>query len=220
MSHRYLERLADRLRASGDTHLFDLPGFGGTPKPLRVLSVEDHAQLLAEALDRIGVSGAVLVGHSMGAQFVTELARIRPDLASAVVLIGPVTDPDRGTALTQAKDLIRDCLGEPWNGNALTAGAYLICGPRWFFATLPTMLHYRTDIALAGIDVPVLVLRGENDPVARRGWCEALASAAPQGEFVEVPGKRHLVHFSAADTTAAAILDLLNRRVRSGTGVA
>jgi pimeloyl-ACP methyl ester carboxylesterase len=136
------------------------------------------------------------------------------------VLIGPVTDPDRGTALTQAKDLIRDCLGEPWNGNALTAGAYLMCGPRWFFATLPTMLHYRTDIALAGIDVPVLVLRGENDPVARRGWCEALASAAPQGEFVEVPGKRHLVHFSAADTTAAAILDLLNRRVRSGTGVA
>jgi pimeloyl-ACP methyl ester carboxylesterase len=211
MSHRYLDRLADRLGGAGDTHSFDLPGFGGTAKPSRVLSVEDHAQLLAEALDRIGVSRAVLIGHSMGAQFVTELARIRPDLAVAVVLIAPVTDPARATAFEQARDLIRDCLGEPWTGNTLTAGAYLRCGPRWFFSTLPTMLHYRTDIALAQVQAPALVLRGENDPVSRRAWCQKLAQVAPLGEFVEVPGKRHLVQFSAADETAAAILDLLRR---------
>jgi len=211
MSHRYLQRLATELGAHGDTHSVDLPGFGGMATPARALSVEDHARMIGEVLDRIGVRDAVLIGHSMGAQFVTELARTRPELASGLVLMAPVTDPERATALTQARDLARDSLRESPRGNLLTMGAYVRCGPRWFLATLPAMLNYRTDLALAEVGVPTLVLRGENDPVARAGWCSALAASAPHGEMREIAGKRHLVHFTAADQTAAVIIGFLHR---------
>ncbi len=214
MSHRYLQRLANELGAHGDTHSFDLPGFGGTATPARALTVEDHARLIGEVLDRIGVRDALLIGHSMGAQFVTELARTRPELASGVVLLAPVTDPERATALTQARDLVRDSLRESPLGNLLTIAAYVRCGPRWFFATLPAMLTYRTDRALAQVSVPTLVLRGENDPVARAGWCSELAASAPHGEMREIAGERHLVQFTAADQTAAAIIDFLHRAAR------
>jgi pimeloyl-ACP methyl ester carboxylesterase len=214
MSHRYLDRLASELGTHGDTYSLDLPGFGGTAKPARVLSVEDHARLIGEVLDRIGVRNAVLIGHSMGAQFVTELARQRPELASGLVLLSPVTDPERATALTQARDLARDSLRESPLGNLLTFAAYVRCGPRWYLATLPFMLSYRTDLALSQVSTPTLVLRGENDPVARAGWCSSLAASAPHGELQEIPGKRHLVQFTAADQTAEAILGFLHRSAR------
>ena len=213
MSHRYLTRLADQLSAHGITHSLDLSGFGGTAHPEDPLVVQDHARLIGELLDRISVSRAVLVGHSMGAQFVTELARTRPELASFVVLMGPVTDPDRARAISQGRDLLVDALGETLLGNLLTISDYIRCGPRWFFSTLPAMLDYRTDLALTSVVAPVLVLRGINDPVARTSWCLALAAAAPDGEMREIAHSRHLVHFTAARQTAIAILEFLRRPV-------
>lgn len=220
MSHPYLMRLARQLEQTGTTYTFDLPGFGGTARPARALSVEAHAHLLGLALDWIGVSDAVLVGHSMGAQFVTELARTRPDLARAIVLMGPVTDPRRPTGPKQARDLILDALQEPWTGNTLTAGAYLRCGFPYFFQTLPGMLAYRTDRALADVVAPALVLRGSRDLVARTPWCQQLADTARDGELCEIEGKHHLVQFSAAQETSAAIVDFLRRRALAGPGVA
>jgi pimeloyl-ACP methyl ester carboxylesterase len=214
MSHRYLERLASQLSVHGTVHSLDLPGFGGITHPADPLVVQDHARLIGDVLDQIGVSQAVLVGHSMGAQFVTELARTRPELASSVVLMGPVTDPDRATAIAQGRDLAVDALGETPLGNLLTISDYIRCGPRWFFTTLPAMLDYRTDLALASVVAPVLVLRGINDPVARVSWCLALAAAAPDGEMREIAHSRHLVHFTAARQTAAAILEFLRRSAR------
>jgi len=215
MSHRYLRRLATELAPHGTVHSLDLPGFGGTATPTKALSVEDHAILLGRLLDRIDVPRAVLVGHSMGAQLVTELARIRPDLAEAIVLVGAVTDPTRANAFTQGRDLARDSLRESPLGNFLTIAAYVRCGPRWFLATLPTMLDYRTDLALAAVRAPTLVLRGDHDPVSRQNWCRTLADAAPSGELVAIAGKRHLVQFTAAAQTAAAIIDFLHRTVRA-----
>jgi alpha-beta hydrolase superfamily lysophospholipase len=42
VSHRYLARLHDLLAATAPTYSLDLPGFGGTPKPGRQLSVEEY----------------------------------------------------------------------------------------------------------------------------------------------------------------------------------
>jgi pimeloyl-ACP methyl ester carboxylesterase len=49
--------------------------------------------------------------------------------------------------------------------------------------------------------------------VSRQTWCRTLADAAPSGELVAIPGKRHLVQFTAAAQTAAAIVDFLRRTV-------
>ena len=206
MSHRYLGRLQRELARSGAVHSVDLPGFGRSPRPRNGVSIEQYADYLGELLPLLSARPVVLVGHSMGAQFVTETAVRHPAVVSHLVLIGGVTDPARDSVLRQAFDLARDTVKEPFDGILSVLGDYLRCGPRWYLATLRPMLAYRTDLRLRQVSAPGLVIRGADDPVSRRGWGVRLAAAAPGGRLLELPG-RHLVHFSAATATAAGILE-------------
>jgi pimeloyl-ACP methyl ester carboxylesterase len=204
MSHRYLDRLHNELAATGTVHSVDLPGFGRSPKPADGVSIEQYADYLGELLSILSDRPVVLVGHSMGAQFVTETAARHPAVVAQLVLIGGVTDPTRNSALRQALALGRDTLKEPVSGTVIVLGDYLRCGPRWYLATLRPMLDYRTDLRLRDVCAPTLVIRGEDDPVSRHDWGVHLAAAAPRGTLLELPG-RHLVQFSAASATAAGI---------------
>jgi pimeloyl-ACP methyl ester carboxylesterase len=211
-SHRYFARLHAELHSVGDTVSIDLPGFGGVDKPGEILAVEDHARVLGVLFDSFGWGPVVLVGHSMGAEVVTELARVRPDLVSHLVLIGPVTDPRRATAVQQGLALGRDTLREPLAGNLLVFADYLRCGPRYFLAQLPSMLAYRTDLAMREVAAPALVVRGGNDPVARPSWCQRIVSQAVDGQLLDLPGHRHLAQFSAATETAQGIVAFVRSR--------
>lgn len=208
MSHRYYRRLQALLSRHGDTYAVDLPGFGGTPTPERQLSVADYAAHAAAVLGRMGVARAVVVGHSMGTQFATELAVQRPDLVSHVALLGPVVDPSRRTVLQQSLALGLDGLKESPLGNAIVFTDYLRSGLHWYLTELPVMMDYPLDARLALVSQPVVVIRGSRDPIAPRDWCGKLAATAPKGSFLEIPGKPHIVQHGGAAETAAGILGL------------
>jgi pimeloyl-ACP methyl ester carboxylesterase len=204
MSHRYLARLHQELEASGTVISFDLPGFGGTPKPRQSVTVEEYAQLVGHALERAGVTECVVVGHSMGGQFAVELARQRPSLVSRAVLMGPVVDSRRRSVLRQAMALAIDVFGETPSANAIVLTDYLRCGPRWYLTELPEMMAYPTEERITDVRVPVLVLRGTRDPVAGRVWSAVLAARAPQGRMLELPGS-HVVQERVPVRVADAI---------------
>lgn len=69
--------------------VFDLLGFGDSPKPTRLAyDIDDHAKPVIAALERLraGSQPAVLVGHSMGCLVAVRVARLRPDLVKHLVL--------------------------------------------------------------------------------------------------------------------------------------
>jgi pimeloyl-ACP methyl ester carboxylesterase len=206
MSHRYFRRLQVLLAGHGNTYAIDLPGFGATPRPDRQLSISDYADVIAATLQKMGAGRAVVIGHSMGAQFATELAAQNPDLVSHLVLLGPVVDPTRRSFRQQALALGRDSLREGPVGNAIALADYARSGMRWYMTELPVMLAYELQARLALVGQPVLVVRGSRDPVAPRTWCQKLVATAPDGRFLELPGKPHMVQHAAAASTAAGIL--------------
>lgn len=66
--------------------LVDLLGFGFSDRPVSFgYRMEDHAKTIVALLDRLGIGGCELVGHSMGGVVAILVASQRPDLASAVV---------------------------------------------------------------------------------------------------------------------------------------
>lgn len=65
----------------------DLRGFGGSEKPASGYSMEDQAAFVAEALKRLGVHRATVVGHSLGGTVATALAEIPGDYVGRLVLI-------------------------------------------------------------------------------------------------------------------------------------
>lgn len=65
----------------------DLLGHGGSEKPDAGYSMENQADLVAQALHRLQVREAVVVGHSMGAVVGTALSEARPALVESLVII-------------------------------------------------------------------------------------------------------------------------------------
>lgn len=193
----------------------DLPGFGRSTMPDRhPLSVAEHADVLAALVEELGLDRPVVVGHSMGAQLVTELAIRRPELVGALVLLGPVVDPAAPSIARQGLRLALDFLREPPRGALLQLREYLRTGVRWYLATARHMVTYRIEERLPLVTVPVVVVRGKQDPVAPSEFVRRLAASHRDGTVEEVPGGAHLVQWSRPDAVRAIITGVRRRVVR------
>lgn len=87
--------LADAFR----TVALDLPGHGGSTKTLARGDLAELAAAVAATLEALGISGASIVGHSLGGAVAVELARSAPQRVAALTLIAPAgLGPDIETA--------------------------------------------------------------------------------------------------------------------------
>jgi pimeloyl-ACP methyl ester carboxylesterase len=87
--------LGDRLAESHRVILIDRPGHGWSDRPAGNddASPARQAALIAQALDRLNVAGAIIVGHSFAGAVVTAFALAYPQRVEALVLLAPVTHP-------------------------------------------------------------------------------------------------------------------------------
>jgi pimeloyl-ACP methyl ester carboxylesterase len=74
----------------------DLLGHGGSEKPSSGYSIEDQADLVAQALARLGVRDAEVVGHSLGGPVSIALAERSPELVDRLVTIDSIPDNSYG----------------------------------------------------------------------------------------------------------------------------
>jgi pimeloyl-ACP methyl ester carboxylesterase len=87
--------LGERLARNHRVILIDRPGHGWSARfggdedasPLR------QAALIAQTLDALGVTRAIVIGHSFAGAIVTAFALDFPERAAALVLLAPVTHP-------------------------------------------------------------------------------------------------------------------------------
>jgi pimeloyl-ACP methyl ester carboxylesterase len=70
----------------------DLRGYGGSEKPGSSYSMEDQAAFVAEALRRLGVRDATVVGHSLGGTVITALNEGFPQLVGRLAIIDQAPD--------------------------------------------------------------------------------------------------------------------------------
>jgi pimeloyl-ACP methyl ester carboxylesterase len=152
---------------------------------------------------------AACVGNSLGCQIVIELARRRPELVRALVLISPTVDPRYRTPTRQALTLAVDSLREPPGLWRIIWGDYRAMGLRRLLATARFGLRDRPEAKLPGIHMPVLVLRGERDMITTRGWAERCARLAENGRYVPVAKAAHAAHFTDPDEVARLISSFL-----------
>jgi pimeloyl-ACP methyl ester carboxylesterase len=204
MSHRSFRGLQRVLSRSYRTIAVDLPGFGGAPRPGRRLEIDDLARLVRTALSDRGVRECIAVGQSMGTQVTVEMALQDPEFVTSVVMIGPVVEEGRRSVLQQALAITVDGFRE----RPLMIGRlhidYMRSMPT-YLRELGPMMRYDTVPAVAALTVPVLVMRGTGDPVARHDWSERVAGAAREGAFIELPGPHHVQETHPA--AASAVID-------------
>jgi pimeloyl-ACP methyl ester carboxylesterase len=191
MSHRSFGRSQIALAREHRTITVDLPGFGGLPGAGRRLEIPELADFVMRAVRSRGVHESILVGQSMGAQVVVEAAIRHPEEVDSVVLVGPVIDDHRRTLLQQALSLGVDGFFETARMNAVLVTDYLrsLRQYRW---QLRPMMRYPMREAVGRLRVPVLVVRGHRDPIARSAWTARLAQVAERGALAELRGAHHV----------------------------
>lgn len=186
--------------------LWDLPGHGEAPGRCG-LGAEEAADLLALLAAVASDRRPVLYGFSMGAG--VSLTAAAAGGAAAVIAEAPYR-----LAATPARNVLR-AAGMPYRWNLAPALAVL---------GLPGLAPGVFDRArhAAALPCPLLVLHGELDGVCPPADGEAIAAAAPNGEFVRLPAADHLTVWSdpgSRTLALAAVRGFLERcGLRTGGG--
>ena len=120
--------LGDRLAARYRVILIDRPGHGWSDRP----GGDDdavparQAALIDEALRRLGVKRAIIVGHSWSGALATAYALAYPERVAGLVLLAPVTHPWPGGIAWHYRLARRRCSGRCSPARSCCRSAFLI----------------------------------------------------------------------------------------------
>ena len=196
ISSLYMVPTARRLAPHYPVLAPDLPGFGLSDKPRRVLSIPELADALAAWMQAVGLHSAALVANSLGCQVVVDLAVRRPEMVEALVLSGPTMDPEARSPWPQVGRWLRDWSGERPSLGLAHLRDFALAGPRRSLRTFRHALADRIEDKLPGVQAPSLVVRGERDPIAPQRWTERVAGLLPRGRLIVIPDGPHCVNYS------------------------
>ena len=193
-------RLADDFRV----YALDLPGFGHSSKPPHALALPALAEVLEGWMSQIGLDQAPMIGNSFGCQVIAEFGLRSPDRLLRAVLQGPTVDAHARGAIRQfgrfALDLPREKIPEYF----VNAYDYWRTGLHRGWETFQIALEDRIEDKLPRLDIPVMVVRGQHDPIVSQRWVEQLTTLLPNGRLVITRGA-HTPNFSEPDTFAGVV---------------
>jgi pimeloyl-ACP methyl ester carboxylesterase len=175
VSHRYLMPTALALTADHPVYVPDLPGFGLSGKPSEVYGPEKHARHLVALLERLRIGQVCLVGHSFGCEVVARLAARNPEVAKAMVLIGPSADPAARSYSGQVGRWLVDLFREDPQQARILVRDVRDAGVRRVLGTLRRSVHNAIESDLAVVRAPTLLLRGARDPIVPTAWLRQAA---------------------------------------------
>lgn len=211
----------------------DLPGFGGSA-PVADPSMDAYADAVVAVLDHAGVERAVLGGLSMGG-YVAFAAwrRHRPRIA-ALLLCDTRPGGDDGAAREKRTALIATAEREGAGAVAAqqlpgqlgkttrTRAPALVDEVERMLRRAPVhaitgalramMARPDSTDTLATIDVPTLVVVGDEDVVTPADEARTMAALVPSSRLVVVEGAGHLAPLEQPATVNAAIAEFLSVR--------
>jgi len=209
----------------------DLRGFGGSDKPQGDYGMETLAGDVLRLADRIGVERFVLGGHSMGGYVALRLAASHVERLTGLILIDTRASADtpegkvrrtvaierirRGEAAAFLDEFIPNLLGESTRGRAPRLATELRAlaaeVPNHVLAGCLAGMRDRPDSVqvLSGLDLPALVITGQEDALAPPEVAHQMAAALPRGRLALVPLAGHTPSVERPIPTAEAILAFL-----------
>ncbi|HEY6744220.1 MAG TPA: alpha/beta hydrolase [Mycobacteriales bacterium] len=211
VSHRYLMPTAALLARRHPVAALDLPGFGLSDEPGRVLDTRELADALGGWLAATGDEPVVLVGNSYGCQVIADLVARRPAVAAAVVLAGPTVDPAARSATRQVLRWLSDAIREPPAQGPILVRDTRDAGVRRVLTTLRHSVRDRIEDKLPRIPVPALVVRGGIEPIVPARWAAQAAALLPRGELAVLPGSPHNSVYAAPGPLTDAVEGFLTR---------
>ncbi len=223
-SRRSFEPLIDAFDPRLRLVALSLRGHGDSDKPPGRCDAAVMAADVADALDRLGIARAVIVGHSMGSLVAQRFAIDHPRRTACLVLLGAfrtlkgnddveamwrdvvatMTDPADPAFV---RDFQHSTLARPVPPaffEMVVAESLKMPAHAWR-SVLRGLLDEDATPELRRIAAPTLVLWGGRDVFTARADQEALAAAIPAARLVVWPDAGHALHWEDPGRAAAEI---------------
>lgn len=207
-----------RQRVTGRVQTVLLPSLGRRSPRGIDLRVERQGQRLLSELAAPGGRAVILVGHSASCPVVVEAA-VRSQIVVGLVLIGAVTDPRARTWPRMLGRWLRTAPHERLREAPVLIPQYLHTGAATMVRGMDAMRWFRTDQALARLDIPVVVVRGARDRIAPQDWSARLSTVA-RGHLQLVGGAAHMVPLTHPGAVVRAISEVTSAASTAGPGAA
>jgi pyruvate dehydrogenase E2 component (dihydrolipoamide acetyltransferase) len=204
------------IAASRPAHALDLPAHGASSIPRTAMTVENLADAVLSALDRLGVQRCHIVAHSLGAAMALLIARDHPSRVASLSLVSPV-----GLGPGINNQYIRDFLGAERRAQMSKALSTLFADPSQVRREMAddVLRFMRTDGVPAALralaedafpdgrqrltlrevigtgKVPVQIIWGEADRIIPSGHAAGLESSA---KVHVLPGVGHMAYLEQA----------------------
>jgi 2-hydroxy-6-oxonona-2,4-dienedioate hydrolase len=209
ISSQYMIPTAQQLTHDYHVEAPDLPGYGKSYKPTKILNLYGLAGALAEWMTARGIKKAHFVGNSFGCQILAEFALQHSEKINRLVLQGPTVDPAARSLGRQMLRLVINSRREHPGLGRITRADYRAAGVRRAWSTIQMALKDRIEDKLPYVYAPTLVVRGDKDPLVPQQWAERAATLMPRGALCIIPGAAHTLNYSAPEQFAAAIRPFL-----------
>lgn len=212
----------------------DLPGFGRSALPAQGPSLDVVADAILGALDERDISRCVLGGISLGGYVSMAIARVRPECVAGLVLCDTKATADGDAARENRERLARMVEEAPADTARILEQAVLpgLLGDTtreqrpevvdlvrgWLDAASPeTVAWYQRAMALRpdslhllrDLDVPTLVVWGDEDALSARAEQELMIASGSDTDLAVVTGAGHLSNVEDPDAVSAALVSFL-----------
>ncbi|GAA0521308.1 alpha/beta hydrolase [Deinococcus depolymerans] len=203
-------RLGRELARERRVFVYDPPGHGfseGRPAyPACISHLTDH---LAAWLERAGLVGVPVLGHSLGGEVIIDLAARYPSHVSALIACAPTGIPENPSVRMQLlrllRDLPRERLALLWPG----LRAYWRCGGVCMVRLARDQEAHMTGPLLGQVRVPTLLLDGLADPVIRSWTVRRIQEVLPDAVVRQIPDAPHALTDTHPRAVAAYTLNFL-----------
>ena len=198
------------------------PGFGHSPRPAGMTTVEDLAYFYLDLMDELDLTDTVVVGASLGAWIAAAIAVKSTARIAHLVLANPIGIKvgDRETrdivdifAMLES-EFIAHAFADPAAGTrdyaALSDDEVAIAARNREAAAVYLWSPYMHDPKLKGrlhrIRIPTLVLWGSADRLAGENYGRAFAAAVPAARLEAIAGAGHFPHIEQPKVFAERVL--------------
>ena len=232
-SHEYWLPVLDALAGRYRLILPDLRGLGQSGAGDGPATMRKHAEDVAAVCDAVGVTRAAFVGCSIGGYVSFEIWRRMAARVRAVVLTNTKASADSETARVQRLEMADDVLqkgpdfaidamlgkllGETTRRNrpdvVRAARATMERSTAQGIAAIQRGMAERPDSipTLGKINVPALVIAGEEDVLTPRDEMERIARGIPGAEFKMIAGAGHLSAMERPEEVATLLRGFLDK---------
>jgi pimeloyl-ACP methyl ester carboxylesterase len=176
---------------------------------LRGLPVREAALRLAAWLKAEDLSGAALVGHSMGGAVVVQTAAEAPESVGRLALIAPAGILPSRSRRSYALPLARSTLVHARSQLPRMMRDTLRVGPRRLWHLSSDLLRGDIRPALRSVRAPALVVWGANDRLLPASLGEQFSSLIPDCRLVILQGCGHIPMLECPDALHEHLLGFL-----------